>query len=54
MVEIARVENRWKGDKVGFIGLTVFAEGALEVGGTAAKAGGHCGEHWLAKRRKCP
>lgn len=30
-----RVENHWRGDKVSFIGLTVFVEGVLERGGTA-------------------
>lgn len=39
MGEIARVENHWRGDKVSFIGLTVFVEGALEGGNCNSAVG---------------
>lgn len=45
MGEIARVENHWRGDKVSFIGLTVFAKEAPEREKNCSKdwAGGCCG-----------
>lgn len=40
MGEIVRVENHWRGDKVSFIGLIVFVEGAL--GGELQQCCGGC------------